>query len=183
MVYIYAEIYNRLLLDSTIYALSIYLGGDNCNESCIWIPRLSIRSQCQSYQLTLGWHGSHFYKLRVINERNDGMRMEYMIKKFMKKIPTHMYIYSNRIVLSIEIALLIRSREAFPQHSRNFRKHQAPVPLSIFRSNSIFGENSKHSGVTYIRGRSQRYFAHVTTVSLLWRVQNIVVIGGVYSEL
>ena len=34
-----------------------------------------------------------------------------------------------------------------------------------------------------IRGRSQRYFAHVTTVSLSWRVQNIVVIGRVYSKL
>ena len=32
------------------------------------------------------------------------------------------------------------------------------------------------------RGRSQRYFAHVTTVSLSWRVQNIVVIGRVYSK-
>ena len=34
-----------------------------------------------------------------------------------------------------------------------------------------------------IRGRSQRYFAHVTTVSLSWRVQNIVVIGRVYLKL
>ena len=31
--------------------------------------------------------------------------------------------------------------------------------------------------------RSQWYFAHVTTVSLSWRVQNIVVIGPVYSKL
>ena len=34
-----------------------------------------------------------------------------------------------------------------------------------------------------IRGRSQLYFAHVKTVSLSWRVQNIVVIGRVYSKL
>ena len=34
-----------------------------------------------------------------------------------------------------------------------------------------------------IRGRSQPYFAHVTTVSLSWRVQKIVVIGRVYSKL
>ena len=34
-----------------------------------------------------------------------------------------------------------------------------------------------------IRGRSQRYFAHVTTVSLSWRVQNIVVIGRIYLKL
>ena len=31
--------------------------------------------------------------------------------------------------------------------------------------------------------QSQRYFAHVTTVILSWRVQNIVVIGRVYSKL
>ena len=58
----------------------------------------------------------------------------------------------------------------------------APVPLSIFRSNSKFDENSKHYSVK-LRGRSQRYFAHVTTVSLSWRVQNFVVIGRVYSKL
>ena len=34
-----------------------------------------------------------------------------------------------------------------------------------------------------MHGRSQRYFAHVTTVSLSWRVQNIVVISPVYSKL
>ena len=37
--------------------------------------------------------------------------------------------------------------------------------------------------VSNIRGRSQRYFAHVTTVSLSWRVQYIVVIGRAYSKL
>ena len=52
----------------------------------------------------------------------------------------------------------------------------APVPLSIFRSNSKFDENSERSSFD----RSQRYFAHVTTVTLSWRVQNIVVIGHVY---
>ena len=30
-------------------------------------------------------------------------------------------------------------------------RHQAPVPLSIFRSNSKFDENSKHSSVKYTR--------------------------------
>ena len=34
--------------------------------------------------------------------------------------------------------------------------------------------------VSNILDRSQRYFAHVTTVTLSWRVQNIVVIGVVY---
>ena len=53
-------------------------------------------------------------------------------------------------------------------HSKLTAPVPAPVPLSIFRSNSKFDKNS---------GRSQRYFAHVTTVSLSWRVQNIVVIG------
>ena len=37
--------------------------------------------------------------------------------------------------------------------------------------------------VSNILKRSQRYFAHVTTVTLSWRVQNIVVIGRVYFTL
>ena len=37
--------------------------------------------------------------------------------------------------------------------------------------------------VSNILDRSQRYFAHVTTVTLSWRVQNIVVIGRVYFTL
>ena len=37
--------------------------------------------------------------------------------------------------------------------------------------------------VSNVRDRSQRYFAHVTTVTLSWRVQNIVVIGHVYFTL
>ena len=37
--------------------------------------------------------------------------------------------------------------------------------------------------VSSILDRSQRYFAHVTTVTLSWRVQNIVVIGRVYFTL
>ena len=57
---------------------------------------------------------------------------------------------------------------------------QAPVPLSIFRSNSMKIQNAL---VSNILNRSQRYFAHVTTVTLSWRVQNIVVIGRVYFTL
>ena len=37
--------------------------------------------------------------------------------------------------------------------------------------------------VSNIFDRSQRYFAHVTTVTLSWRVQNILVIGRVYFTL
>ena len=37
--------------------------------------------------------------------------------------------------------------------------------------------------VSNIFNRSQRYFAHVTTVTLSWHVQNIVVIGRVYFTL
>ena len=37
--------------------------------------------------------------------------------------------------------------------------------------------------VSNMLDRSQRYFAHVTTVTLSWRVQNIVVIGRVYFTL
>ena len=47
----------------------------------------------------------------------------------------------------------------------------APVPLSMFRSNWKFDENSKHSSVKYTRP------------SLSWRVQNIIEIGRVYSKL
>ena len=53
---------------------------------------------------------------------------------------------------------------------------QAPVPLSIFRSNSMKIQNAL---VSNIFDRSQRYCAHVTTVTLSWRVQNIVVIDRV----
>ena len=56
-------------------------------------------------------------------------------------------------------------RDAVPAHRRRFDKHLhsllaqptagiwhlAPVPLSIFRSNSKFDENSKHSSVKYTR--------------------------------
>ena len=37
--------------------------------------------------------------------------------------------------------------------------------------------------VSNIFDRSQRYFAHVTAVTLSWRVQNIVVIGRIYYTL
>ena len=37
--------------------------------------------------------------------------------------------------------------------------------------------------VSNILDQSQRYFAHVTTVTLSWRVQNIVVMGRVYFTL
>ena len=57
---------------------------------------------------------------------------------------------------------------------------QAPVPLSIFRSNSTKIQNTL---VFNILNRSKRYFAHVTTVTLSWRVQNIVVIGSVHFTL
>ena len=58
----------------------------------------------------------------------------------------------------------------------------APVPLSIFRSNSKFDENSKHSSVKCTRPITT-IFSHVTTVSLSWRVQNIVEIGWIYLKL
>ena len=49
----------------------------------------------------------------------------------------------------------------------------APVPLTVFRSNSI----KTLSALIYnICNRSQRNFADVTTVTLSWRVQNFVVI-------
>ena len=57
---------------------------------------------------------------------------------------------------------------------------QEPVPLSIFRSNSMKIQNAL---VSNILDRSQRYFTHVTTVTLSWRVQNIVAIGRVYFTL
>ena len=52
----------------------------------------------------------------------------------------------------------------------------APVPLSIIRSNSKFDENSECSSFEYT-GPITTIFAHVTTVTLSWRGQNIVVIG------
>ena len=43
--------------------------------------------------------------------------------------------------------------------------------------------NIQNALVSNIFDRSQRYFAHVTTVLLSWRVQNIVVIDRVYFTL
>ena len=54
----------------------------------------------------------------------------------------------------------------------------APVPLNIFHSMKI-----QNALVSNILDRSQRYFAHVTTVTLSWRVQNILVIGRLYFTL
>ena len=41
--------------------------------------------------------------------------------------------------------------KTFHIHCPNLGSDQAPVPLSIFRSNSKFDENSKHSSVKYTR--------------------------------
>ena len=59
---------------------------------------------------------------------------------------------------------------------------QAPVPLTIFRSNSKFDQIGSVL-VSNILNRSQRNFAHVTTVTLSWHVQNFVVVGGVHFKL
>ena len=57
--------------------------------------------------------------------------------------------------------------------------HQAPVPLSIFRSNSKFDENSKHSSVKYTRSITTVFCTRHDSVT----VQNIVVIGWIYMKL
>ena len=57
---------------------------------------------------------------------------------------------------------------------------QTPVPLSIFWSNSKFNENSKHSSVKYMRPITTIFCTRHDSVTV---VQNIVVIGGVYSKL
>ena len=55
-------------------------------------------------------------------------------------------------------------------------QHQAPVPLSIFRSNSKFDENSKHSSVKYTRPITTifctRHCRDVCKISL-WSVEYI----------
>ena len=56
---------------------------------------------------------------------------------------------------------------------KNFTTRQAPVPLMVFRS------NSKFDLVQNIFNQSQQNFAHVTTVTLSWRIQNFVVIDRV----
>ena len=59
---------------------------------------------------------------------------------------------------------------------------QAPVPLSIFRSNSKFDENSKHYNVKYTRPITTIFCTRHDSVTVV-SVQNIVVIGRVYSKL
>ena len=56
-----------------------------------------------------------------------------------------------------------------------------PVPLTIFRSNSKFEQNWERSSLKYTKPITTK-FAHVTTVTLSWRVQNFVVIGRVYFK-
>ena len=54
----------------------------------------------------------------------------------------------------LSLHLRIFSTSGMLVHQSRFDKscfHQAPVPLSIFRSNSKFDENSKHSSVKYTR--------------------------------
>ena len=57
----------------------------------------------------------------------------------------------------------------------------ALVPLTIFLSNSKFDQICRDL-IWNMCNRSQRNFAHVTTVTLSWRMQNFVVIGDVYFE-
>ena len=56
------------------------------------------------------------------------------------------------------------SHQAHPDRTRNSMKIQ-------------------NTPVQNTRGRSERYLAHVTTVSLSWLVQNIAVIGRAHSKL
>ena len=55
--------------------------------------------------------------------------------------------------------------------------------LSLHACHSIMQTRRPNDVVSNILDRSQRYFAHVTTVTLSWRVQNIVVMGRVYFTL
>ena len=65
------------------------------------------------------------------------------------------------------------------QFTYAYMHHQAPVPLTIFRSNSTKIRSALVWNMLY---RSQRNFAHVTTGTLSWRVQNFVLIGGVHFK-
>ena len=59
---------------------------------------------------------------------------------------------------------------------------QAPVPLSIFRSNSKFEENSKHSTVKYTRSITTIFCTRHDSVFVV-TCANIVVIGRIYLKL
>ena len=58
---------------------------------------------------------------------------------------------------------------------------RAPVPLTVFRSDSGFDRGLGFFGLGVL-GRSWGDFAHVTTVTPSWRVRNFVVIGGIRFE-
>ena len=55
---------------------------------------------------------------------------------------------TNKLVSNLQLVLRHGETSA---HTDRRRRDQAPVPLSIFRSNSKFDENSKHSSVRYTR--------------------------------
>ena len=61
-----------------------------------------------------------------------------------------------------------------------YKKHtcrSCPVPLTAFRSNSKFDQNLECCSLNMLN-LSHRKSAHVTIVTLSWRVQNYVAIGG-----
>ena len=83
--------------------------------------------------------------------------------------------------LNVLCATLEQLRQPFGFPSA-FNGDLAPVPLSIFRSNSKFEENSKHSSVKYTWSITTICCARHDSVTVV-TCANIVVIGRVYSKL
>ena len=97
--------------------------------------------------------------------------VEFSHSRFVHCLTVWLWIYS---------AVPLRNGQLSPKCSQ-----QTPhcSPIKAYTILCYIGPRFNGTLVYNIRGRSQRYFAHVTTVSLSWRVQNIVVIGQVHSKL
>ena len=126
-----------------------------------------------SVQINHSTTDAHFLQLHRSNACHNIVPWEYLLETLIRQISKY---YTD----------LISCRDIPPDTSLylhwrpRFAILLAPVPLSIFRSNSMKIQNAL---VSNIFDRSQRYFAHVTTVTLSWRVQNIVVIGHLHFTL
>ena len=144
-VYIYIYIYVCVCIYSTKeFFLKIYCGWTIIQFALSGTGQLVITNIFMFHDLTL-YH--HIQRLTMVNisMRSSGMSgvfsFMFSIWKFWKEIMCRLYEYWQQM----------------PHHYIDIRTlhlyswHQAPVPLSILRSNSKFDENSKHSSVKYTR--------------------------------
>ena len=98
---------------------------------------------------------------------------ESLVLRIFKRLETTLH---DTIIAALAMVAGWHTLLNFGQYAKT---DQAPVPLMIFRSNSI---KIGSALVSNILNWSQRNFVQATTVILSWRVQNFVVIGREYFK-